>query len=250
MTGNLRQTKWVIHSDRKILDEAAADILIDVLNKVQNPVIGFATGSSPLGVYQSLVKRSLASPALLERWSHVHGFNLDEYVGLSEQHEQSYHAYMWNHLYQFLPVKPENIHVPNGNGDLISNCLAYDEALAEHGWPDVQILGIGKNGHIGFNEPAQTLSLHTHVTDLTENTRSANARFFTNEQEVPTQAITMGIADILQARQIILLAFGEEKREALIRSFSGSVSTLCPASFLQMHANVTVLTDKEVPELK
>jgi glucosamine-6-phosphate deaminase len=249
MTGDTRHTKWVIHSDRKILDEAAADIVLDVLNRVANPVIGFATGSSPLGVYESLVKRSLANSALLERWRSVRGFNLDEYVGISEAHPQSYHAFMWNHLFKFLPMNPENIHIPNGNGDLALNCQTYDEALAVNGWPDVQILGIGKNGHIGFNEPGQALCLHTHITELTENTRSANARFFAEEEEVPTQAVTMGIADILQSKAIILLAFGEEKREALIRSFSGTVSTLCPASFLQMHANVTVLTDKEVPEL-
>jgi glucosamine-6-phosphate deaminase len=182
--------------------------------------------------------------AVRDGWRRAVTFNLDEYVGLSPDHPQSYHSYMQQHLFRFVPIPREHVHIPDGTGDLTHACERYDALLEEQGWPHVQILGIGRNGHIGFNEPAASLPLRTHVVHLTELTRQANARFFTSLDEVPVQAVTMGIGDILRARRIVLLAFGPSKRDALRQAFSGEVSTQCPASLLQLHPDVTVFTDQ------
>lgn len=238
--------QWIVNQDTDVLNGIAAGIVFRVLVDILHPVIGFATGSTPVGLYQDLVQNSRANPKLLERWQHVIGFNLDEYVGLPENHPQSYHHYMWENIYQFLPVLPQHIYIPKVTGDLEVNCRTYDDTLANYGRQDLQILGIGKNGHIGFNEPAGNLVLNTHVTPLSEATRRANARFFDTMDEVPMRAITMGMGGILRAKRILLLAFGNEKREALLQAFSGTIGTECPASFLQLHANVTILTDQDM----
>ncbi|WP_245575874.1 glucosamine-6-phosphate deaminase [Alicyclobacillus contaminans] len=246
MTIRRQRVEWVVAADRSHLHELAANVILDVLRNTERPVFGFATGGTPLGLYEQLVRRSLENPRLLTRWQDVTGFNLDEYVGLSPEHPQSYHHYMWRYVYRYLPVRPDRMFIPKGIGNLEDNCRSYDESLMKYGWPDVQILGIGKNGHIGFNEPARRLAMNTHVTRLSESTRLANARFFPSARDVPEQAITMGMAGILRAKQIVLLAFGEAKRDALIRAFSGWLGTDVPASLLQLHPHVTVFTDQDI----
>lgn len=221
-------------------------MVLDVLTASQQPILGFATGSTPLGLYRVLIEKSHADEHLLACWKRMIGYNLDEYVGLHPNHPQSYHYYMQENLYRHLPVAPARIHIPSAEGAVEENCHAYHALLTETGWPDLQILGIGTNGHIGFNEPDDELQIYTHLTALTPVTRQANARFFDSVDEVPQHAVTMGIGDILKAKQVVLLAYGEQKREALRQAFSGAVSTRCPASFLQLHAHVTIFTDQDV----
>lgn len=212
-----------------------------VMTKSLEPVLGLATGSTPIPLYRQLVdfyRQGLS-------FRHVTTINLDEYVGLAASHPQSYHAFMGEHLFGAVDLVPERIHVPNGMAaDLREECQRYDEIIARHPI-DLQILGIGRNGHIGFNEPDVALQAHTHVVRLTEDTIEANARFFTYPDSVPTEAITMGIQSILQARTIVLMAFGRDKAGAVQRALSGEVSTDMPASFLQMHPHVTFVLDEE-----
>jgi len=171
--------------------------------------------------------------------------NLDEYVGLSHDHVQSYYRFMFDHLFSHIDIPLSNTYVPNGMAlSLEGECERYDAILDAHPI-DLQILGIGRNGHIGFNEPDISLKTRTHVIDLTEDTIHANARFFDNPDEVPIRAITMGIQSILQAKAIVLMAFGHDKAVAVKRALSGNVSTEVPASFLQMHPNVTFVLDQE-----
>ena len=235
--------QWVVREDSKLLSDLATQVIIDVLINTAHPVIGFATGESPRKLYSRLIARSLQDESLKPRWENVIGFNLDEYVGLNPNHPQSYHHYMWEHVYGHLPIAKEHIYIPNGIGHLAENCKQYDEALQFYGGQDIQILGIGRNGHIGFNEPGDHLAIGTHVTRLSETTRQANARFF-KEEAVPKEAVTMGMGNILHAKRILLLAFGSVKRQALIKAFSGSIDTQCPASFLQLHDHITVFTDQ------
>ncbi len=242
------KVQWVVRDDCEMLNDLATQVLIDVLMNTSRPVIGFATGDTPRKLYTRLIARSLQDESLQRRWQDVIGFNLDEYVGLHPNHPQSYHHYMWKHVYEHLPITKEHIYIPNGIGHLKDNCKEYDDALQFYGGPDIQILGIGKNGHIGFNEPGDHLEIGTHVTRLSETTRQANARFFTDEA-VPLQAVTMGIGGILHAKRILLLAFGSVKRAALLQAFSGSIDTKCPASFLQLHDRITVFTDQSIDTL-
>jgi glucosamine-6-phosphate deaminase len=242
----LSEVKWIFDRDVKSLSWQAATLVGAVLRKERRPVIGFATGASPLSLYRALVELSRENLEIWDGWRHAETFNLDEYVGLAPEHPQSYHAYMRNNLFQFVPIDGKRIHIPDGTGAHEEECKRYDATLERCGWPHIQILGIGRNGHIGFNEPAEWLPLRTHVVQLTDTTRQANARFFSSPEEVPTHAVTMGIGDILRAKHIVLLAFGETKREALQRAFCGEVSTHCPASFLQLHPNVTVFTDQHI----
>lgn len=240
------KVRWVHGHDSAALSREAAGMFAEVLRTEEQPVLGFATGASPLQMYAALVEQTAADPALQAAWRRAHGFNLDEYVGLSPSDPRSYHAYMMANLYNHLPIPRHHIHIPDGTGDLEVACRRYDDLLTQLGPPHIQVLGIGRNGHIGFNEPGDSLELRTHVADLTETTRRQNARYFGSPDEVPSRAVTMGIGDILRARRIVLLAFGASKREALERAFSGEVSTRCPASLLQLHPSVTVFTDQDV----
>lgn len=245
MMNQQQKVQWVVKEDIHELSDLAAQVLINVLMNTARPVIGFATGGTPRQLYESLVRRSQKDMQLQRRWQDVIGFNLDEYVGLSPNHPQSYHKYMQDYVYQHLPVAHDHIYIPSGTGDHVRNCKDYDDALAFYGWPDVQILGIGANGHIGFNEPSDHLEVGTHVTRLSEATLQANARFFQDES-VPLEAVTMGMSSILHAKSIILLAFGATKRDALLKAFSGSIDTMCPASFLQLHDHITIFTDQSL----
>ncbi|KXB41995.1 glucosamine-6-phosphate deaminase [Amygdalobacter nucleatus] len=203
-------------------------------------VLGLATGSSPETLYQEMVNSDLD-------FSNMLAFNLDEYVGLAADNEQSYHYFMQEHLFKFKPFKAT--YIENGLAkDLEAEVERYEQLLQAH-TIDVQILGIGVNGHIGFNEPGTSFDSLTHVTNLTESTIQANKRFFNDISEVPTKALTMGIKSILQSKQIILLAYGKAKAPIIKRLLSGEVTEEVPASALQKHPNVTIIIDEEAASL-
>ncbi|MFB5678579.1 glucosamine-6-phosphate deaminase [Paenibacillus terreus] len=225
------------------LNSTGAGIIASLLQSKPRSVLGLATGSSPVGIYRHLTdmhRRGLVS------FAQASTVNLDEYVGLPEGHPESYRTFMNHHLFNHVDINPANTHVPDGNAaDLKAECAAYDRLIDEIGPVDLQLLGIGHNGHIGFNEPGPRLVGGTHVVDLVERTRQANARFFSSIDEVPAQAITMGVASILKAKQILLVARGAEKAEIIHRALTGPITTECPASLLQCHPNVVVLLDRE-----
>lgn len=206
--------------------------------------LGLATGGTMTEVYKYLVE-------LLEKnqldVSHVETFNLDEYVGLKAEHPQSYHYYMNEVLFDQYPnFNKENIHIPNGySSQLEDEAERYNQLLNDRGPVDIQILGIGENGHIGFNEPGTDLHSETHIVDLTESTIRANSRYFESESDVPQQAVSMGLASILKARRIILLAFGEKKKEAIHQLMNNQVTKDIPSTILHAHPNVEVYVDDE-----
>lgn len=206
--------------------------------------LGLATGGTMTEVYKYLVE-------LLEKnqldVSHVETFNLDEYVGLKAEHPQSYHFYMNEVLFDQYPnFNKENIHIPNGySSQLEDEAERYNQLLNDRGPVDIQILGIGENGHIGFNEPGTDLHSETHIVDLTESTIRANSRYFESESDVPQQAVSMGLASILKARRIILLAFGEKKKEAIHQLMNNQVTKDIPSTILHAHPNVEVYVDDE-----
>ncbi|AIQ65254.1 glucosamine-6-phosphate deaminase [Paenibacillus stellifer] len=223
--------------------QTGANLVAGLLQTNPRAVLGLATGSSPISVYEELIsmhRRGLVS------FSKASSFNLDEYVGLPADHPESYRSFMNRNLFDHIDIDLARTHIPNGNApDLAAECRAYDAMLEEQGPVDLQILGIGGNGHIGFNEPGAGLEGGTHVVGLLPETRQANSRFFPSIDEVPRQAVTMGIGTILKARQILLLARGAEKAEAIRKAVRGPITTECPASLLQTHPNVVVLLDEE-----
>lgn len=231
-----------VTKDYQEMSEAAADMIVDLVEEKPGCVLGLATGSTPEGLYAEIAKRHEAEDI---DFSRVATFNLDEYRGLPADHEQSYHYFMQKHLFSKINVRPENTHVPNGaNPDAQAACDAYEASILLAGGVDLQLLGLGHNGHIGFNEPGQAFELETHVVDLTERTIEANARFFASKDEVPKRAITMGIKSIMQARQILVVVSGEDKAEIVKKAFFGPVVPQVPASILQMHPNVVLCGDK------
>lgn len=220
-----------------------AKIGFDLLKEAMDngaKILGLATGSTPVEFYNQIVKSDLD-------FSDMTSVNLDEYVGLDGSDEQSYRYFMSKHLFNEKPFK-ENF-LPNGKAaDLEAETKAYDQIIAEHPI-DFQILGIGQNGHIGFNEPGTSFEETTHVVDLQESTIKANARFFENEEDVPRQAISMGIASIMAAKSIVLMAYGESKAEAIKGMVEGEITEDMPASILQKHADVVVIADEAAAAL-
>ncbi len=218
-----------------------AAIIESLMATKANPVLGLATGATTVNLYRQLVEFHQQGLS----FSHVTTVNLDEYVGLPAGHPQSYHQFMHCHLFEHLDIPADQTFLLNGvTTDVAAECERYDRIISSYPI-DLQILGIGRNGHIGFNEPDISLKTLTHVITLSPDTIAANARFFSEPKAVPTQAITMGIQSILQAKVIILMAFGRNKAHSVKRALSGEVSTRVPASFLQMHPNVTFVLDKE-----
>lgn len=216
----------------------------EVIVSKQNPVIGLATGSTPIGAYNELVDRYKRKQL---DFSKVTSFNLDEYYGLDPSNHQSYRYFMDSNLFNHINISKEKTHVPNG---LVNNPNGYgreyDELIEEHGGIDIQLLGIGRNGHIAFNEPADELRLSTHLVDLTEDTIEANSRFFESKEEVPTKAITMGMGTILKAKKIVLMAEGEQKAKIMADLISkDQISTKLPASFLRLHRDFTIVLDSK-----
>ncbi|HHT72348.1 MAG TPA: glucosamine-6-phosphate deaminase [Firmicutes bacterium] len=236
----------IITKNYEEVSKKAADIYKEHMEKQPQTVLGFATGSTPLGMYEWLIKYHEAG---LD-FSKVTTFNLDEYIGLAGDHPASYRYFMEEHLFGKVNVPKGSIHVPNGmaeNPD--EECQAYEERIRKAGGIDLQVLGIGINGHIGFNEPGTPFNTLTHVAELTESTREANARFFSSMDEVPTHAISMGIKSIMHARRIILLANGEHKAEAVAAAVKGPITPELPASVLQLHPNVQFIIDEAAGRL-
>jgi glucosamine-6-phosphate deaminase len=227
-------------SDDK-LNEAAANIIIGQIQTTPRAVLGLATGGTPVGIYKEVVKefdRGMFS------FKSVTTFNLDEYVNIPTDHPESYHSYMNSHLFSQIDLPATQCHIPDGNAaDSLAECVRYDELIERGGQIDLQLLGLGHNGHIGFNEPAHALIKGTHVVDLAEETREANARFFDSINDVPKQALTMGVGTILKAKKILLVVKGADKADIVYRALRGPITTDCPASLLQTHPNLIVLLD-------
>jgi glucosamine-6-phosphate deaminase len=219
-----------------------ANIIADQVKDKPNSVLGLATGSSPVGIYEKLVE--LYQKEHID-FSQVKTVNLDEYCSLSPSDPQSYHYFMEQHLFRYLNIKKENTHIPNGlEGDPQKACDDYNQLLESLGSVDLQLLGIGLNGHIGFNEPGEEFTNQTHCVDLSPITIAANARFFEDESLVPRKAYTMGIKSILHAEKILLIAAGEDKAEILKKALQGPITPQVPASILQLHKQVIVLCDQ------
>ncbi|WP_339271381.1 glucosamine-6-phosphate deaminase [Paenibacillus sp. FSL W8-0187] len=229
-------------SDEEQFVQTAANQISSLLHTNPRATLGLATGSTPVGLYNKLIEMNRQG---LVSFAQTTTYNLDEYVGLPENHPESYRTFMNEKFFNHVDIQIERTHVPNGNAtNPEEECLNYDKMLEEFGPVDLQLLGLGHNGHIGFNEPGESLSGGTHVVELQEKTRHANARFFPTLDDVPTHAITMGVATIMKARQILLLVRGEDKAEIVQRALKGPITTECPASLLQCHPNVVVLLDQ------
>lgn len=224
------------------LSKRAAEIIADAIRNKPNSVLGLATGSTPIGCYRELVRMHRAEGL---DFSRVVTFNLDEYIGLPPTHPQSYRYFMNENLFNHVNIKIENTHVPNGlSDDLQKTCKEFEEAIKKSGGIDLQLLGIGSNGHIAFNEPGSPFDSRTRVVKVSEQTIKDNARFFKSIDEVPRQAISMGTGTIMEARKIILLASGAGKADAVAKSVKGPVTEEVPASILQTHPNCTFIIDE------
>lgn len=239
--------KIIVTKTYEELSRKAANLFASQLILKPNSVIGLATGSSPIGMYQELIRIYNAGDI---DFKEVVSFNLDEYIGLSPDNEQSYHYFMEQNLFSHVNLRPENIHIPSGIAlDMEVAAKTYDKMIEEAGGIDVQVLGIGNNGHIGFNEPDVKFEARTHIVELEQDTIEANARFFNSIEEVPTKAISMGIKNIMQSRKIVLVATGEGKAKAVQGMIEGPITPELPASVLQLHPDVTVILDEAAASL-
>lgn len=228
--------------DYDAISRRAASIIAAQVVSKPSCVLGLATGSSPVGTYRQLVKWHKQGDL---SFAGVRSVNLDEYVGLAPTHDQSYRYFMQDNLFNHVDIVPENTNVPSGLAeDVAAECARYEQLVAELGYADLQLLGLGRNGHIGFNEPCAEFPVATHLVDLTASTIDANARFFASADDVPRQALTMGIGTIMKARKILVVVSGADKAEAVRKSFAGPVTPEVPASILQLHPDVTVVGDK------
>lgn len=231
--------KLIYAKDYSDLSRKAANIISAQVILKPNSVLGLATGSTPIGTYKQLIDWYEKGDI---DFSLARSVNLDEYVGINSDNEQSYRYFMDKHLFSHINIKKENTYVPNGKAvDLQEECKVYDALIQKVGGIDMQLLGIGHNGHIGFNEPDQALEKTTHIVELGETTINANARFFDSIEEVPRKAITMGIKSIMQAQKILLIANGKDKEEIINKALNGPVTPAIPASILQLHPDLTVI---------
>jgi glucosamine-6-phosphate deaminase len=238
----IKKPKLTVTQDYEEMSLKAAELIAREIRKNPYCVLGLATGSTPLGLYRELIR--MYEEDELD-FSHVRTFNLDEYYGLAPDHPQSYHHYMYKNFFGHININPKNIHIPDGLAEnYVSYCKQYEKKIKKAGGIDWQILGIGRNGHIGFNEPGSELSSRTRLIELTEQTIKDNSRFFEKIEDVPRKAITMGIATIMESKNILLLASGENKADAIYKAFEGPVTKEVPASFLQYHPRVTLIIDK------
>ena len=220
----------------------AANIISAQVIMKPDCVLGLATGSTPVGTYEELIRRYEQGDL---DFSRVHSINLDEYRGLAGDNDQSYRYFMNTHLFDSINIDKKNTYVPDGlEPDSEKACRDYEEIIKAHGGVDLQILGLGHNGHIGFNEPGSTFEKETHCVTLSETTRQANARFFSSMDEVPTEAYTMGIGSIMQAKKIVVIVTGEGKREIVKKAFLGPITPEVQASVLQLHNDVILVGDE------
>lgn len=223
------------------MSRKAANLIAAQVTMKPDCVLGLATGSSPIGTYDRLVE--LYEQGDLD-FSGISTVNLDEYKGLDRENDQSYYYFMHKHLFDRVNIAAERTNVPNGmEPDADKECVRYEELIASMGGVDLQLLGLGHNGHIGFNEPAEVFDKATHCVNLTESTIEANKRFFASADDVPRQAYTMGIGTIMRAKKVLLVVSGEEKADIVAKAFFGDVTPAVPASILQMHPDVTVVAD-------
>ena len=228
--------------DYDTMSERAAEIVTAQIQRKPDSVIGFATGSTPLGLYKHLIhnhkERGLD-------FSKVTTFNLDEYVGLPPEHDQSYHYFMWEHLFKHVNVSRERVYIPDGTvEDIDYFCQWYEQQIEKAGGIDLQILGIGANGHMAFNEPGSSLGSRTRIKTLTDKTVKDNARFFKHPKDVPKYAITMGIGTIMEAKNLLLVASGERKAMAVKKTLEGPITAMVPSSILQMHRHAQIIIDE------
>jgi len=231
----------IILKDKEAVSKKAARIIRNQVNNKSNSVLGLATGSTPIGIYENLVRYYQEEKV---DFRNVITFNLDEYVGLDPKNENSYISFMKHHLFNHVNISDYNINIPSGlSEDFEAEAMEYERKIASFGGVDIQLLGIGHNGHIGFNEPGSNFKLHTHVINLNDKTIEANKRFFDSIDDVPKQAVTMGIKTIFSARKILLVALGEGKKEAVNRLLNEEISPDLQASILHLHPDVTILLD-------
>ncbi|MDA3130882.1 glucosamine-6-phosphate deaminase [Aliibacillus thermotolerans] len=230
-----------VKNDRELSDKAS-DFLLEEIKRNPKAVLGLATGSTPEGTYRELIKKIKKEKLDVSQLTTI---NLDEYVGLSEDHPSSYHAYMNHHLFKPLGLTKEQTHIPKGDApDLEAETKRFERIIQECGGIDFQLLGIGENGHIGFNEPGTSFDSRTQVVDLKPSTIEVNSRFFDNKEEMPRRALTLGIASIMESRRILLLASGERKQPAMKRLIEGPVDEQFPASVLKNHPHFTLIADE------
>ena len=233
----------VICSTFDEISKAAAAVVAKVVRDKPDAVLGLATGSTPLGLYKELIRMHKKEGL---DFSHVTTFNLDEYVGLTPDHDQSYHYFMNENLFKHINIDSQNVHVPSGTtDDYQAFCQWYEDRIDDCGGIDVQVLGIGSDGHVGFNEPGSSLMSRTRVKTLTRQTIEDNARFFDKPEDVPIYAATMGVGTILDADKILLLANGANKAKPIADAVEGPLSSMCTASALQLHHDSTVFVDSD-----
>jgi glucosamine-6-phosphate deaminase len=233
----------IIEKDYESVSKQAAQFVAEIARNKPDAVLGLATGSTPIGLYKELIRMHREEKL---DFSKVTTFNLDEYYGLAPDHDQSYHYFMHQNLFNFINVPPANIHVPSGLArDVEAYCENYERMIKEAGGIDIQILGIGGDGHIAFNEPGSSLSSRTRLKTLTEETIRDNARFFDHPEDVPCFAITMGVGTILEARKCIMLANGAKKADVIAAAVEGPVTAQITASALQLHSDAIVIVDEE-----
>ena len=232
----------IIQPDPESASRVAARVIVRLVREKPHAVLGLATGSTPLLLYRELIR--LYQEKQVD-FSRVTTFNLDEYIGLPIEHPQSYHSFMQENLFRHINVPPANVHIPDGlAADVPVFCAHYEAQIRAAGGIDLQVLGIGTDGHVGFNEPSSSLVSRTRIKTLTVQTRRDNARFFGSEDQVPHHVITMGVGTVMDARECLLLAFGPAKAQAIAEAVEGPITAMNPASMLQMHATAKVFLDE------
>ncbi len=231
-----------VFADYENMSDRAAEIVTDQIRRKPDSVIGFATGSTPLGLYKRLIQNHKARGL---DFSKITTFNLDEYIGLPPTHDQSYHYFMWKNLFSHINVTPAHVHIPQGmTDDVEAFCAWYEDRIAQAGGLDLQILGIGANGHIAFNEPGSSLGSRTRIKTLTQKTIKDNARFFDDPADVPQHAITMGIGTIMDAKKVLLIGNGSGKADAIKATLEGPITAMVPATIVQLHRHAHILLDE------
>ncbi len=239
--------KLIVTKDYKGMARESARLIAQEILKKPNMVLGLATGSTPEKAYEKLIE--LNNVGVIS-FKDITTFNLDEYLGLAKTHDQSYYYYMMDNLFNHIDIDRNRINILDGKAeDIAKECNEYEDRIKQAGGIDLQLLGVGRNGHIGFNEPSEEIEPYTRLVELTEDTIEANSRFFENIEEVPTKAITMGMKTIMNARKIILVANGENKAQAIYDVVKGPVDPKSPVSILQLHPDVTVIVDEEAASL-
>ena len=232
----------LIRKDFDEMSREGARIVAELVRRQPDCVLGFATGETPRGLYKELIRRHQEEGL---DFSKVTTFNLDEYVGIPPSHDQSYHYFMWEHLFKHINVSPRHVNIPDGMADDVEeHCGWYEEQIDGAGGIDLQVMGIGANGHIAFNEPGSSLGSRTRIKTLTEKTQEDNARFFASMDQVPKLAITMGIGTIMDASQLLLLASGKSKARPIQATVEGPITAMVPATIVQMHPHATILLDE------